>query len=91
MNDKVFIIGIELNTSAAYKRFESFNLGLGYPVLIIPGLYCVKAPFSYTSAQIRDNIVGMFQEKCQVFVMKSNIDLSWRLPESIGNWLRENI
>lgn len=91
MNDKVFVIGIELNTKAAYAKFESINFGYGTPVLIVPGLYCIKVPYSYTSLQIRDYIVNMFQEKCQVFVMKSNIDLSWRLPDSIALWLKENI
>lgn len=91
MNDKVFIIGIELNTKAAYERFENYNLGFGRPEPIVPGLYCLKAPFSFTSLQLRNNIVNMFQEKCQVFVMKSNIDLAWRLPDQTGQWLRDNI
>lgn len=91
MNDKVFIVGIELNNKAAFERFEKSNFGMGIPVKIVPGLYCVKTQYSQSSEYLRNSIVGMFSGQCQVFVMKSSIELSWRLPESIAQWLRANI
>ena len=91
MNEKVFIIGIELNNTAAYEKFEKYSFGAGLPFKILDGLYCVKAAYSTSSEQIRNTINSLFHDNCQVFVMKSSIDLSWRLPDRIGIWLKNNI
>lgn len=91
MNDKVFIVGIELNNISAYERFEKNNFGMGLPLKIVPGLYCVKTPFDRNSEQLRNTISGIFAGQCRVFVMKSSIDASWRLPMDVDSWLKSNL
>lgn len=91
MNNKVFVVGIELNSRAAYDRFEHNDFGMGIPFKILPGLYCIKTNYSSTSDELRDKIANLLAMQCQVFVMKSNIDLAWRLPEREASWLNLNI
>lgn len=91
MNEKVFVVGIELNNKASYNRFERNNFGMGVPFKILPGLYCIKTNYSTTCEELRDKIVNLFSSQCQVFVMKSNIDLAWRLPDNVASWLNMNI
>ncbi len=91
MNDKVFIVGIELNTRASIEKFEQYNFNKGIPFKIMPGLYCIKTSFSETSEIIRERIVALFSGQCQVFVMKSSIEAAWRLPSNVDGWLKSNI
>ncbi len=91
MNNKVFVIGIELNNRAAYNRFENHSFYGFLPMKIMPGLYCIETSFSITSENLRSDITDLFAGYCMDCVMKSRVDASWRLPLQVDYWLKENI
>ncbi len=91
MNDKVFIVCVEINRQILRERFEHTMIGNGTPKKIMDNVYALTTPFSFKSEQIRDRINAIFSNECEVFVMKASVDASWRLDVSIGNWLRSNI
>lgn len=92
MNDKTFIVCIELNTKNAISKFEKANIGMGNPVKIIDNVYAIKAPYMVTSRMIFDQIFSaMNNTDFNIFIMKSSIDATWKLPSSLDNWLQMNI
>ena len=58
MNDKIFIVCIELNTKSAIMRFENSLIGKDMPFKIIEGTYGIRADYTacllYTSPSPRD-------------------------------------
>lgn len=91
MNDKVFIICVEINKQSLRTKFESTVIGKGNPKLIMENVYAVITPYSFNSEQVRNHVNAIFMDNCNVFVMKASIDASWRLDISTDNWLRSNI
>ncbi|HAB41853.1 MAG TPA: hypothetical protein DCE24_08360 [Porphyromonadaceae bacterium] len=92
MNEKLFILCIELNSKRFIQKFENLTLGIHKPIKIIDNVYFVRFPYMATSAQVREALFGqMGSTDFNVFIMKSSIDASWRLSGELDNWLAQNI
>lgn len=91
MNDKIFIVCVEINKQSLRDKFEHTAIGKGLPKRIMDNVYAVTAPYSFGSEQIRNQINSLFANSCLVFVMKASVDASWRLPLDIDSWLKDNI
>lgn len=91
MNDKVFIVCIEINKQSLRNRFETTIIGNGSPQKIMENVYAITTPYSYNSEQIRNQVNSIFMDDCNVFVMKASVDASWRLDVTTDSWLRSNI
>ncbi len=93
MNDKVFIVGIELNSISSKNKFESSLAQLGSKsyVEITSGVYAIKLPFMYTAEMVRNQISSIFSNNCQLFVMKSSIEAAWNISSKADSWLKTNI
>lgn len=91
MNDKVFIVCIEINKQSLRLRFENAVIGKGNPQKIMENVYAVITPYSFNSEQVRNQVNSIFMDNCNVFVMKASIDASWRLDVTTDRWLRSNI
>lgn len=91
MNDKIFIVCIEINKQQLRKSFEQTIIGNHTPKKIMENVYAISAPYSFSSEQIRNQINGIFFDNCSVFVMKTSIDAAWRLDAALDVWLRSNI
>ncbi len=94
MNDKVFVVGIELNSISSKVKFETYLQGRfgksGY-IEITNGVYAIKVPIIYTAEQLRTLILGVFSNNCQLFVMKSSIEAAWNASPEVDSWLKSNI
>ena len=89
MNDKVFIICIELNNKNAVAQFE--NVIRGYSstyVKIMENTYAVRVSSSYTSEAIRDIVLDKMGGDCILFVMRSSIDAAWMIVDSADGRLK---
>ena len=87
MNDKVFIVGIELNSISSKDKFETYlqdRFGKNGSVQITNGVYAIKVPFMYTAEQLRGMILA-------IFIMKSSIEAAWNASPEVGSWLKSNI
>ena len=94
MNDKVFIVGIELNSISSKDKFETYlqdRFGKNGSVQITNGVYAIKVPFMYTAEQLRGMILAIFSNNCQLFIMKSSIEAAWNASPEVGSWLKSNI
>ena len=93
MGEKVFIICVDLQTSADKDKLEkSFKESQyrNYQILM-ERVYAIKVPHFEDSVRVRDFILGKLDYKCQVFVMKTSLDAAWNIMTSSDAWLRENI
>lgn len=88
MNEKVFIICIELNNKVSIIKFESLLNQLGPWKMVIPNVYVIRRDYSLTSEVIRQEIFGKFTNQCKLFIMKSSIDASWNLTTDVDSWLK---
>ena len=85
MNDKIFIISIELNSKAAVAQFEKVMNGCSSTyVKIMENTYAV-------SEAIRDIVLNKMGGDCILFVMRSSIDTAWRINSSADGWLKSHI
>lgn len=91
MNEKVFIICIELNSNNFKNKFENIIKKIGNFINIIEGVYAIRVPYSRTSEEIRKHITEQLQGQYSIFVMKSNVDAAWRLLSNSGTWLNSYI
>lgn len=91
MNDKVFIVCVEINKQSLRTKFENTIIGKGNPRKIMENVYAITTPYSFNSEQVRNQINAIFLDDCNVFVMKASIDASWRLDVMTDGWLRSNI
>lgn len=92
MNDKIFIISIELNSKAAVAQFEKVMNGCSSTyVKIMETTYAVRVSSSYTSEAIRDIVLNKMGGDCILFVMRSSIDTAWRINSSADGWLKSHI
>lgn len=92
MNDKIFIISIELNSKAAVAQFEKVMNGCSSTyVKIMENTYAVRVSSSYTSEAIRDIVLNKMGGDCILFVMRSSIDAAWRIADTSDGWLKTYI
>ncbi len=91
MNDKIFIVCIELNTKSAIMRFENSLIGKDMPFKIIEGTYGIRADYTATSSMIRDIITSIFGNQCVTMVLKAGLDVSWKLLPEAEAWMKENL
>lgn len=91
MNEKVFIVGIELNNITAITKFENALNTIGEWKKVVTGLYAIKKDFSTTSDLLRQMIWVNFTNECQLFIMKTSLDAAWNLNPETDGWLRNNI
>lgn len=89
MNEKIFIVCIELNSKNATERFTNLisSISLGYKK-IIDNVYVMRTKYTDTSEYIRDEIMKQFSGQCTIFVMKSSSDAAWRIPSDVDSWLK---
>lgn len=92
MNDKIFIVCVELNSRHATEQFNSIisSISLSYKK-IVDNVYIIRANYTSTSEVIRDRIIAQFSGQCSVFVMKSSPDAAWRIPSDVDVWLKSII
>lgn len=92
MNDKIFILYIELNSRSVMQKFEGLTLGYAKPKKIMDNVYGIRASYMVTSKQLRDQLFNqMGTSDFNVFIMRSSVDASWRLPGNVDEWLSSNI
>ena len=91
MNDKVFIICIELNNIRAIETFENLLSSMGIWINITLNTYAIKQDSSVTSNNLKMTILNELSRDCRVFVMKTSIDASWNLPANIDGWVKSYI
>lgn len=93
MNDKTFIVCIELNTLALREKFELGGFGNYSPIVkVMDNVYLLRAGYNCTSSMLRDSIISYLgTQDINIFVMKSSIDASWRLSSSLDITLKNII
>ena len=93
MNDKAYIVSIELNNTAAREKFERGGFGnRGAIVKILENVYVFRANYNCTSAILRDAIISfMGTDEINILVMKTSIDAAWRLTPSLDSFLKATI
>lgn len=91
MNDKVFLIAVELNSISAIQKFEKVLSSIGEWKKLVGNVYVLKQPFSRMCENIRTQIVIQFGEDVRMFIMKTSLDAAWKLDASVDRWLKENI
>ena len=93
MNEQVFIICVDLQTTTDKENFEKClkeGQYRNYQVLM-ERVYAVKAPLFEDSVKVRDYIRGKMGPMCSLFVMKTSLDAAWNIMTSSDTWLRNNI
>ncbi|WP_462355783.1 hypothetical protein [Phocaeicola coprophilus] len=92
MNDKVFIVCIELNSKHVADRIENYirSFSIGYKK-IIENVFAVRVANNYSSENIRDMINMQLGGNSTIFVMKSSIDAAWKVLPEIDGWLKSYI
>jgi hypothetical protein len=93
MGEKVFIICVDLQTTADKEKLESGLKGSQYSnfQVLMERVYAVKAPQYVDSVMVRDFIRGKLDFKSPVFVMKTSLDAAWNIMSSSDAWLRNNV
>lgn len=91
MNEKVFLVCIELNNRRNIYAFESLGIFLGKPKKIMENVYAVRTNYTTTSTNVREAIFSKLGSDFNIFVMKTSIDASWRLSSELDGWLTTNI
>lgn len=92
MNEKVFIICIELNNKNAVSRFESTLSSFSMShIKVTENTYAIRVQPSYNSDMIRDILLSKMGGDCILFVMRSSIDAAWRINGSADFWLKSYI
>ena len=92
MNEKVFIVCVEINRIASKNRLEQILSNISSTkIKIVDGVYAVRSSQALDSAKLRDIISSQMGEQIEVFVTKSSIDASWRLNGGAASWLSANI
>lgn len=92
MNDKVFIICIELNNKNAVAQFEKTIKGISSSCIkVTENAYAIRVSYYYTSEKLRDIVLTKMGGDCILFVMKSSIDAAWRINGEADIWLKSYI
>ncbi len=91
MNDKVFLIAVELNSMSAIQNFEKVLSSIGEWKKLVGNVYVLKQPFSRMCENIRVHISTNFGKDLRMFIMKTSLDAAWNLDASVDRWLKENI
>lgn len=91
MNEKIFIINIELNSLVAIKKFENILSKMGNHKKIIENVYAIKVAHTNTSEIIRNQIKSELSGLYPLFIMKSSTDAAWQLPFEVDGWIKNNI
>lgn len=91
MNDKVFLIAVELNSISAIQEFEKVLSSIGEWKKLVGNVYVLKQPFSRMCENIRVHISTNFGKDLRIFIMKTSLDAAWNLDASVDCWLKENI
>ena len=93
MNEKVFLICIDLQTSSEKEKFERFLKESEYRnfQILMERVYAIKAPLFEDSVMVRDNIRRKMGPMCSIFVMKTSLDAAWNIMTSSDVWLRNNV
>lgn len=92
MNEKIFIVCVELNSIASKNKLEQVLSNISSTkTKIVDGVYAIRVSQILNSSQIRDNILKLIGGQFEIFVTKSSIDASWRLPSDVAGWLNANI
>lgn len=91
MNDKVFLIAVELNSISAVQKFEDVLSSIGEWKKIVGNVYVLKQTFSRMSENVRVHISNEFGENSRIFIMKTSLDAAWNLDASVDSWLKSNI
>lgn len=91
MNEKIFIVCIELNNRSITNRFEDSMQNWGECKKLMTNVYAIKRPFNETSIDVKNLIDSILGCECVSFIMKSSIDASWFLDVATNDWLKGNI
>lgn len=91
MNDKVFLIAVELNSLSAVQKFERVLSSIGEWKKIVGNVYVLKQSFSRMSENVRVHISNEFGDNARMFIMKTSLDAAWNLDASVDSWLKNNI
>lgn len=92
MNEKVFLVCVELNNIASKNRLEQALSNISSTKIeIVNGVYAIRVSQMLNSSQIRDNILQQIGGQFEIFVTKSSIDASWRLSGNVAGWLNAYI
>lgn len=93
MNEKVFIICVDLQTKTDKEKLENCLKSSQYQnyQVLMERVYAVKAPSFVDSVMVRDFIRGKLDFNCPVFVMKTSLDAAWNIMSSSDVWLRNNV
>lgn len=92
MNEKVFIICVEISRIALKNRLEQVLSNISSTKIeIVEGVYAIRASRWMSSTRIRDLILKEMGTDFELFVTRSSIDASWRLNSAIASWLNANI
>ncbi len=93
MNEKVFIVCVDLQTTVDKEKLEKCLKESQYKnyQVLMERVYAVKAPLFEDSVMVRDFIRGKLDFKCPIFVMKTSLDAAWSIMSSSDVWLRNNV
>ena len=93
MNEKVFIVCIDLPTTADKEKFERCLKESQYRdfQLLMERVYAIKAPLFEDSVMVRDYIRRNIGTMCSLFVMKTSLDAAWNIMSPSDAWLRNNV
>lgn len=91
MNDKVFLVAVELNSISAIQQFEKALSSIGEWKKLVSNVYVLKQTFARMSDNVRMHITREFGNDLRIFIMKTSLDASWNLDFSVDNWLKSNI
>lgn len=91
MNEKVFIVCVELNNNVAKQQFEGAIGTLGSWTNIMTGVYAVQCNAEKKSDEVRSILSTALFSQGKIFVIKSSIDAAWSLDQEAASWLMGHI
>lgn len=92
MYKKVFIVCIDLNSMFAARNFESsLSTITSEWKKLMERVYLVSVTGEIFDSESLRNRIGQISGNCDMFIMKTSMDASWRLPSSLDNWIMQNL
>lgn len=92
MNEKVFIVCINLNSMVATRTFEGglSNICKSWKKLM-ERVYLLSVQGSEISSLMMRDRIGPLSSGCDSFIMRTSVDASWKLPISLDAWIMQNL
>lgn len=91
MNERIFVVCLEINTIKAKKEIEKRLALIGDWVEVLEHVYVVKSANPFLDSDMVRMQLQTPSPNGKMFVMKTSIDAAWATSPSVDAWLKTNI